>query len=149
MKNNLLLYLNIFDNKNIIISNWTVGEHIDHICNVIMHINLKLRTSNPNINSEKFSLVKCYVLLFGIIPRGRGKSPSEVLPNDVIEREALIEKIDLTSKVMNDMNDLNSGFWITHPVFGVLKCKNSIKFMKIHTNHHSKIIADIVFSKIQ
>lgn len=121
-----------------------MGEHVDHICNVIISIDLKLRGSDPHINQESFSFAKLYVLWSGCIPRGRGKSPAEVFPNRVIESEALAEKINLTVKTRDGMTDLHDGQWIIHPIFGILKCKNAIKFMDIHSRHHVKIIDDII-----
>ena len=137
-------YLNKISVKSMAVSNWSVGEHIDHICNVTIFIDSNLRASDPKINFEKFSFVKLFVLYFGHIPRGRGKSPTEVIPNQMIEIETLTTKIFHAQKVREGMVDLNSGLWITHPIFGVLKFKNAVKFLYIHTRHHIKIIEDII-----
>ena len=146
MKNDfdLLNLLNKSNLRNKIISNWSVGEHIDHICNVVSSIDRTLRDSDPNLNSEKFNFGKLFVLTFGYIPRGRGKSPNDVLPNIKIDSIELRDKINLIGGIRDGMNNLNHGHWIIHPIFGVLKCKNALKFTDIHTRHHVKIINKIM-----
>ena len=57
------------------ISNWSVGEHIDHSLNVLITINENITKSTPWEKRESFKILKSIVLFTGIIPRGKGKSP--------------------------------------------------------------------------
>lgn len=143
MKDKLLKHIDNYAVRNANISNWSVGEHLDHIWNVIHGINLKLKNSNSELESEKFSIAKAYVLLFKRIPRGRGKSPKEVMPDDEVILESLIKKIDDSILFRSEMENLNINAWFLHSIFGVLKLKNAIKFVDVHTNHHLAIIDDI------
>ena len=34
--------------------------------------------------------------------------------------------------------------YFTHPIFGDLQLRKAIKFLGVHTNHHEKIIRDIL-----
>ena len=126
------------------ISHWSVGEHIDHSLNVLITINEGLSKSTPWEKHESFKLLKSIVLFTGFIPRGKGKSPEMVLPSKSIEAEDLIKKIKNAETALVNMNKCDPGCWMIHPVFGALQAKNTRRFMDIHTNHHLKIIEDII-----
>jgi hypothetical protein len=50
----------------------------------------------------------------------------------------------LVTKNLESFNDLEKNSFFIHPLFKQLNKKQTIKFLKLHTNHHFKIIKDIL-----
>ena len=45
---------------------------------------------------------------------------------------------------MENFENLDDHQYFTHPIFKNLNKKQTIKFLKLHTNHHIKIVNDIL-----
>jgi hypothetical protein len=116
------------------ISSSSIGWQIDHCLLVINGIINQLEMSNPSEYRPKFNFPKFIVFATGKIPRGKARAPKIVSPVDVATLEELNSK----------MNSFPTNAHFKHPFFNDLNVKQTEKFLKIHTNHHLKIIEDIL-----
>ena len=89
------------------------------------------------------------VLLMGRLPRGRGRSPDAFRPPDTVDREALVRRIDGNRRLIDELADqlgtLRQSDWRSrHPVLGYFDASEWLRFARIHTAHHHRIIRDIM-----
>lgn len=132
---------------NINISSSNVGWHMQHIVMVINTIIEALQESKPSNYKWSFKFLKLIVFTTKRIPRGKAKSPSAV--NPIIYDELILEEsIKKCKSKIQELNTFNKELYFNHPLFGHLKLNKAILFLEIHTNHHLKIINDIINSKI-
>ena len=136
-----------FELVNPAVSSSSVGWHIEHSFLVVNVIVEGLKKSNPKDYKWKFNLKRLYVYTINKIPRGSGKAPKRVLPQNNFSRETLKNHFLLTIDKLNEFSSLNPDNYIEHPVFGKLNLKLTIKFLFIHTRHHINIIKDIINKK--
>jgi hypothetical protein len=88
------------------------------------------------------------VLTFGRIPRGKAKTPSPFISPPEVTRadvEAILAPLGKTleetrerSKYLYDL----TGRW-PHPALGAFTAPQWIRFCRLHTEHHLRIVADI------
>ncbi len=128
------------------ISKGSIGWHIEHCLLTINHIIAALEKSNHHDYKRSFDLRRNLVLFFGIIPRGKVKAPKRVQPQLILDEDILRQHILLTKKNLKLLNQLGSQHYFTHPFLGDFRLKPALRFMSIHTNHHLKIIREIVKS---
>lgn len=133
-----------FEKTNTAVSQSTIGWQIDHSLLVINGVVDQLKNSNPNDFNWKFNKTRLLIQIINTIPRGKVKVPKSVKPVDVASIEELTNKLELARKNIADMALLPEKSYFTHPFFGDLKLKSAIWFLKLHTNHHLKIIKDIL-----
>jgi len=103
-----------------------------------------LLKSNPKEYQWKFNFIKILVLMRGKIPRGKVKAPEVVVPNKTIEEAILLTHITQTRNSLLELESISNNHYFEHPFLGKLKKKDTIRFLEIHTNHHLKIIEDII-----
>jgi hypothetical protein len=125
------------------VSQVPVGWHIDHTLLVISAIIARLQTSNPSTYRWQFNLTRLVVMATGRFPRGRGKSPEAVMP-DVYDVASLSTRLQAVCEDMQTLNTIHPGHYFEHPYFGQLQLKAAQRFLVIHTNHHLRIIRDIM-----
>ncbi len=149
--NKINLLLNALESKipqeqvvNHSISNGSVGWHIEHCLLVIESIIAKLKATDPKNYIWKFSLKKMLVFTLNKIPRGKGKAPDRVTPRTKVTEESLKAHLTKTAEKLNELASIEPNCFIEHPVFGLLNKKTSLQFIQIHTEHHLKIIEDIL-----
>ena len=92
---------------------------------------------------EKFKL-RLVVFTLGFIPRGKGKSPKRVLPPEIILKEDLEKQLVEAITNIESIQKLENNKYFTHPIFKQLNRNKTLKFLKLHTKHHLKIIKDIL-----
>ncbi len=126
------------------ISAANVGWHIDHSLLVFVRIITAMETSDPALYKSSFNLKKLLVYTFNKIPRGKAKAPKTVEPVGDIVPEKLMTEVDAVFKKIKALNNLQRHHHFNHPYFGKLNLKETKKFLAIHTNHHLKIINDIM-----
>ena len=125
------------------ISKSPVGWHIEHTLLTINRIIEALQYSNPNNYKWRFNFTKLIVFAIKKIPRGRAKSPDVVVPK-VYNAESLSLHVQRTKNKITELDKLTNDKYFHHPFFGDLRLKQAITFLEIHTNHHLKIINDIL-----
>ncbi len=126
------------------VSEWSIGLHVHHCCLAMIAVCQSLIGSTPPPPRSRFSLVTALVFSSGRIPRGRGRSPDEVLPRQDVSAAELGTLLDQSERILTEVHDLDPKAWFRHFVFGVLDRDKTVRFMLIHNRHHSRIISDIL-----
>jgi hypothetical protein len=132
------------DKTNAVVSKASLGWHIEHSLKVVTQIIDAVEKSDPNTYKWRFNLIGTLVLSFNKIPRGKGKAPKTVLPEGNITSDTLQHHVEKTRFMMNKIENLHPNHYFKHPYFGDMNLKPTKKFLGIHTNHHLKIIKDII-----
>lgn len=133
--------------ENLQISKANVGWHIQHSLMVVNNIINVLKNADPKAYQWSFNLNRVLVFSMGKIPRGKGKAPKTVLPQDDITSQLLYEHIEKAKISANILSQLHKHQHFKHPYFGQLNLKSTKKFLMMHTKHHLEIIEDILKSK--
>ncbi|MDH4403809.1 MAG: DUF1569 domain-containing protein [Flavobacterium sp.] len=136
----------LYAKENLTISKSNIGWHMEHSLLVINGITKALLKSDPKEYQWKFNFIKILVLNRGKIPRGKVKAPEVVVPNKTIEEATLLTHITQTRNSLLELESISNNHYFEHPLLGKLKKKDTIRFLEIHTNHHLKIIEDIIKS---
>lgn len=126
------------------VSQANVAWHLDHSLKVINAMSDSLIGSDPSAYEGNFNLVRNVVFTTGIIPRGAGKAPDEVKPPEVVLLEDLQRQLEIAQAKLMSLDDLEENSNYEHPVFGLLDRDQALYAIEIHTNHHLKIIKDIL-----
>ena len=140
----LATYIPNHNQSNIAISEAAVGWHIEHCLLVIKQITSTVAQSEPKLYKSKFNIKRFFVFLSKTIPRGKAQAPKVVIPVDEITIETLQESLKNTYGAITYLKDCEEHQYFMHPFFGQLNKKQTIKFLAIHTEHHLKIIRDIL-----
>ena len=137
-------YLPDLDKTKPTVSSVAVGWHIEHILLVIRQITATVGQSDPLLYKSKFNFTRAWVYLLNYIPRGKAKAPKIVIPSSKINLQSLEESILHTYQAIHYLKDCQANQYFMHPIFGDLNQKQTIRFLAIHTEHHLKIIRDIL-----
>jgi hypothetical protein len=137
-------YITDHNQSNQAISEASVGWHIEHSLLVIKQITATVAQSEPKLYKSKFNMSRFFVFLSNTIPRGKAKAPKVVIPAENITLETLQESLKNTYQAVAYLKDCQEDQYFMHPFFGQLNKKQTIKFLAIHTQHHLKIIRDIL-----
>jgi hypothetical protein len=121
-----------------------VGWHIEHSLMVFATIITALENSDPALYKGTFSMKKFLVYALNKIPRGRGQAPKVVQPVGEMIPENVLPQVGKAVAKIKALGSLQRHHHFPHPYFGKLNLKETIKFLKIHTKHHLKIIEDIL-----
>ncbi len=133
-----------FDAVNLKVSSNGVDWHIDHSLKVIIAIVQALKNSTPAEYQWKFNAARVYFLTKGSFPRGKAKAPKSVMNNEKILIDDVLAQLITAKLLVSELNSLHPKSHFKHPFFGLLDVRTTNRFLKVHTNHHLKIIDDIV-----
>lgn len=128
------------------VSSSSVAWQISHSLKV-MYLSLKaVETSDPSEYDAGFNLKKSLVLAIGYIPRGSVKAPKMVQPEEgEISESFLRESIEKIKQKIQKLPEISQEkSFMPHPLMGKLHRADTIRFLEVHTNHHLKIIREIV-----
>lgn len=126
------------------VSKASIGWHLEHSL-LILNSSLKgLTMTNPQDYNPKFSLKKFVFLNFGMIPRGKIKAPKQFVPLEIPTRESVLKLINLAKERLEALKNLSEKSFITHPFLGDFDKKTTLRFLWLHSNHHLKIVDDIL-----
>ena len=126
------------------ISAGSTGWHIEHCLLTIDMVMEALRKSDPEQYQPKFNLWKNIVMISKRIPRGRAKAPKAVRPKNDHTIESLRQHISNTKTQLGIFDSLEKNHHFPHPYFGQMNLKQAVKFLRIHTCHHLKIMREII-----
>lgn len=140
----LASYIPAAEKVNPKITGSNVAWQIDHSLKVIKASINMLKNADPSKYQPKFSLVKSVIMFTGKIPRGKAKAPKQVNYKGDISKESLKNQVAELKEIIADLNQIPEKNFFRHPIFGDLDKKRTLKFIKIHSKHHLKIIKDII-----
>ncbi len=135
--------INQGNTKNNKISAEGIYWHLDHSLIILINVSKVLLKSNPLDYIPSFNFKRSIIFAINFIPRGKGKAPKSVYPPDNISKEDLQKKLKEANQLLNMIIGLPKKSNFTHPLFGMLNLKQTIKFLNLHTEHHLKICRDI------
>ncbi len=118
--------------------------HIGHALKVIISIIGVMEASVPDQFVKKNSFMWLLIQWFGVIPRGKGRSPKRVLPPEQLDRALLEQMLKEAREAVAILPSLPPDKYFRHPAFGDMRKKKAIKFIGIHSHHHIKIINEII-----
>ena len=142
---NLHSKLDDFEQLNTTVSKSSVGWHIAHSLKTIDLIVTACKTSDPNKYQWKFKLNRFLIMdVLHKIPRGKAKAPKVVQPESEISKAALQLHLEKVHQNLENWKNLDPNVYFFHPYFGNLNKKATEKFLVLHTQHHLKIMEDIL-----
>jgi hypothetical protein len=138
------VYLKDEKKQKLSVSKSDVGWHIDNSLKVINSVSEALINSDPKDYKSRFNVMRFFAFTIGSFPRGKAKAPKRVLPPKKILKEDIKNQLELAVQNIVSINNTGENQYFMHPLFKELNKKQTIKFLKLHTNHHLKIIRDIL-----
>lgn len=129
------------------VSKSSVGWHLSHCLMVINGVCGILAKTKPENYKRDFNIKRAIIFPLGYMPRGMGKAPKIVVPTKAIMAEGLEEQLNFANKQVEATNHLPEKAYFIHHIFGMLNKKQTLQFLTIHTNHHLKIVRDILKSE--
>ncbi len=137
-------YIPSLNVSNLEVSSANIGWQIDHCLIVVNRVSNQLKVSNHNDYNWKFNFVRTLIFTLKTIKRGKVNAPAVALPDGEITIESLKQKIQIAKKNCEEIALIHKNCFFVHPYFGDLNVKQTQKFLLLHTNHHLKIIKDIL-----
>ncbi|WP_418602215.1 DUF1569 domain-containing protein [Hwangdonia sp.] len=121
-----------------------IGWQLDHSLKVFNAVCEWTIKSNPADYERKFSFWRTVLFPIGYIPRGKVKAPKIVRPPNVILDEDLKTQLQTAKNHIDALKPLPEKAYFKHFIFGKLSKKQTLRFLEMHTNHHLKIVRDIL-----
>ena len=132
------------DSINPLVSQVPLSWHLAHNLKVMQEVLSALRASDPQTFKKQFSWKKELIFLTGKIPRGKVRAPKNVLPKSEVSAEELKQQIEATRVELSQFSNLSKNAFFPHPFFGNISRDEASRFLAIHTEHHLKIMRDIL-----
>lgn len=142
--NELETKLPFIEQKKESVSQASVGWHVEHALLAMIKMITAVEHSNPADYKWKFNIKRSVVLLLNKFPRGRAKAPETVRPGEVINMATINSLITKAKQKAELFETFSKEKFFHHFVFGDLRLKQARKIIAIHTQHHIKIINDIL-----
>jgi hypothetical protein len=139
-------YLPYRDSVNTEVSEASVAWHLDHSLITVNKIYTRLYKSDESKYKNRFNFTRTLVFTLNKIPRGRAESPKVVRPKELV-LDTIEAHYESALQNIKAFDSLPKKAHFTHPFFGMLNRRQTRKFLKIHTNHHLKIVKDILKEK--
>lgn len=126
------------------VSDWSVGTHVHHCLLSMRGISRALMRSEGPPPAKRRPWLATGLLWLGRFPRGRAHAPDPVIPKRAASAVELHALADECEALLAQVVQLDRRAWFEHFEFGILERDKAIRFMSIHNDHHSRIIADIL-----
>jgi hypothetical protein len=132
------------------VSGWSVAEHLEHLTLVDRGILDRidgLLAGSPPSPVGGINAAGRLVLLFGFIPRGRGRATTPLRPQGLAVDELrgrlgeIGERVRRLGPRLGELEHTPGRF--RHLIFGGLTGAQWHRFLAIHHHHHLKIIRDV------
>jgi hypothetical protein len=129
------------------VSGWSVRQQIDHMLKV-MALGLLTIDKGSAKPLPRVNLLGRVLMRLDWIPRGRGKAPERVRPQESADPVLLAEIRRLRGSFADPAIAASPRFGdptpiFPHPYFGGLSAEQGVCFLCMHTHHHWKIVRDI------
>ncbi|MEJ2113272.1 MAG: hypothetical protein P8X62_06140 [Flavobacteriaceae bacterium] len=150
LSNKLQEIASYFKNKDVLnnkVSDASVGWQIYHILKVINLVASALKRSDLKNHEATSNKYKAKYFEANYFPRGVAKAPKFALPPESFSLNDLEQQLNYAKQSILDIAEIEDNASFEHFIFGVLNKKETIKFLNIHTEHHLKIIRDILKTK--
>lgn len=138
------------DRVNTAVSLATVAWQLEHIMLVINNVVASIENSSPKDYTFKYKPIRFVIMTIGKIPRGKARAPKGVQPaeetgeNQIPKEEQLRVQFAKAKLSIEKLAILDKNQFFAHPYFGNMKRNAAIRFLRIHSNHHLRIIGDIL-----
>lgn len=132
------------DRINFNVSAKGVDWHIDHSLKVIVNSCEGLKKSDPSTYIMEDNTTRDRIFKTGSILRGVAKAPKAATAEGAVQIAELRNQVILAKKQIDEMQSISENSHFMHPYFGSLNLKLAIQFLCIHTDHHLKIMHDII-----
>ena len=126
------------------ISKSSVGWHLDHNLKVINNVVKAIQKSDPEAYKSNFSFLGKVFFTLGFFPRGKAKAPKHVKPPGVVVKSDIINQLKIAKTNIKVITSLDKNAYFKHPLFGNINTQRVNRFLELHTNHHLKIMRDIL-----
>ncbi|MCC5874652.1 MAG: DinB family protein [Candidatus Sumerlaeia bacterium] len=137
------------------VSLWSPAQHVEHMAlvNIASFHGVRALIEDDDKNADilrrgrpRFVVIPMFLL--GFIPRGKGKAPEVYFPAPDVDREAVRKNIAESrsgmSWVAQNIHHLGVARGrLAHPILGALNARQWLRFIRIHTTHHLRIIDEI------
>ena len=137
-------YIPVKDKRNDAVSTSDIAWQIDHSLKVFNFVSDTLVNSDPELYASKFNKWRLLLFTLGYFPRGKVKAPKFVRPPEVILVEDIQSQLQIAYNNIENIRSADKNAHFKHFIFGVLNKNRTIRFLQLHTNHHLKIIRDIL-----
>jgi hypothetical protein len=137
-------YIILKDKENVSVSKANVAWHLDHSLKVINSVCTNFKASKESEYKREFNATRLLIFALGFFPRGKVKAPKQVMPPTIIEKKDLKNQLNEAIENIDVIKNLHPHQNFVHPVFKQLNRKQTLKFLKLHTAHHLKIIKDML-----
>lgn len=135
-----------------LVSDWSPAQHLHHVAAVNRRILDQLMQAEDAASCDaagRPNIAGYVVLLMGRLPRGRGRSPAPFRPPDAVDRDALAYDVDANREQLDRLADHLDGLRrsdrrFPHSLLGDFDASEWIRFARIHTGHHHRIVRDIL-----
>ncbi len=137
-------FLELEDKLDAEVSNWSIYKQLEHILIVNKNISAAILKGKEPEERKARTPLSYFVLTTGFIPRGKAKAPKIAEPKSLSQSElkSLLEEV---KNNFSKLDNLNLSLVVAnHPYFGGLNSKEWLRFLEVHTNHHLKIVRDII-----
>ncbi|MDF1701725.1 MAG: DinB family protein [Planctomycetota bacterium] len=136
------------------ISHWSPAQQVEHIAQAGLGMTAMIEKLEAGCAHERIqpkgspSVTGRAILLTGRIPRGRAEAPTGTLPAPIPARAALVERVrDLSgaaAAIAARASTLRQVRGVgRHPMLGWFSAAQWWRFLRVHTEHHLAVIADI------
>lgn len=130
-------------------SGWSVGQHVEHLARVGQSVLEGIAALDEHApRGPGIKPIGRVILLFGRIPRGKGKAPEPARPGDDVDPAVLGTALDEFKMTLEQLEGQLGALEAQravrpHPYFGGLRPAQWLRFIEIHQDHHQRIIDDI------
>lgn len=132
-----------FEKINKEVSIQSIGWQTSHSLLVINSVCKEMIKSDPKTYKWKFNLRRIIVLTSGNIPRQKVRAPKNVTP-ETFDLDSVKSEIINAKSLVKRLYTLDKNAHFIHPFFGDINLKTTKRFLAVHTEHHLKIMRDIL-----
>lgn len=140
----LVAYIPQMEARNEKVSKVDVAWQLDHSLRVLIEVSKSMVASDPGTYQAKFNLRFRILSALNWIPRGKGRTPKAVMAQETISKEGLQQKVIEAKQLLQRVEKLSDKHYFDHPLFGHIKKRQALRFLNMHTQHHLKIVREIV-----
>lgn len=145
--NEVASYIAVRDTINLEVSKASVAWHMDHIYLMVNQLHKGLKYSDEGNYKADSNPTRDYVFTSNMLPRGKVTAPESVSPQGTITINTLQTHYDEALATVEKLPALAEKKHFNHPILGTMNRDETIKFLTIHTEHHLKIVRDILKDK--